>query len=1377
MLVRPRRWSVPLLSCLVLVLVAVFSGPVSSAVDYSTIKINEVQSEGTDTIELINTGAAAVDISGLVLKDETEEKPFTIPSSTTIAGHGFAVFNALTFGLGKGDSARLFDGTTLLDTTTWPSGTHAQTWGRCTDGTGPFGVTAATFGAANACVADPTKVKINEVKTNPNPDFVELVNTGSLPIDITGWKAVDNEAGRVPTAVTTTPTTIASGGYFSFTPSFGLGDADSITIFLANGTTQIDTYSWTVHPLPSAVRCPEGSGAFVLSAVATPGAKNSCPLPDGGANIKINEVESDPNDKVELVNTGSTPVDLSGYVLKDEGTVPFLVPGGTTIGAHAYLVIDTSPVFKFGKGDSARLFAPDGETLIDSTTWPADTHATNWGRCADGTGAFGVTTPTLGSANECGAPVDPTTAIRINEIESNGDKVADWVELTNTSTSTIDVSGWKILDNDAAHVTTPVVVPAATKIAPGAFYAIYTELNQSPGFGLGGADSVTLLLPDGTTSVDTYTWATHAPTTYGRCPDGVGAIKTTTTSTRGAPNACSPVRINEIESDAGTSADWVELVNISDVPVDVSGWTVKDSTDIGSVKLAAGTTIAAKAYTVVEGLTLDDGDTVRLFQTDGTTVAESYAWTNPAAVTYARCKDGLGDFVNATAATKGAANACPGLDTEPWPGSQNIRTADLEATFVQDLSGLAFDPKNSDILWAAQNKLGTLFKLKRDGQNWVPDTSDGWTAGKTPKYTDGTGAPDTEGLTIGPDGFIYAASERNNSASGVSRMSVLRYDPSATGTTLTATDEWDLTSKIPSAGANLGLEGTTWVPDSFLTAGGFLDQSTGTAYKPSDYPLHGTGLYIVAVEDTGALHAFALDSSGGTSHKIATISSGFPHLADVVFDPERQRLWAVTDDTHDGKTSLLKLQAGAFTVSEAYDRPATMPNLNNEGLAISPQSTCVNGFKEVLWSDDGDTGGHSLRSGTISCTAVPAPVAQDVKFTSVPPASPVFGQSYAVTATGGASGQPIVLRASDGCSIDGSTVRFAVVGVCTVTAAQAAAPGYLAGSAQQTIQVGKASTGTAVSVLATKVTAKVSILAPGAGIAGGMVEFRVGAGIIGFADLVDGTAALTYAVPAGADRNVTAIYVGNDAFTGSTGTALRRDPIITATVSPSRPGSGWYTSPVTVSFSCTTQGAPLVDDCPAAVTLAGDGAKQSATRTIAAVDGGQATTSVTDINIDRVAPTVRVGGVTQGKLYVGKKPSAACVGIDTLSGIASCIITTKVTPTRTTLTATATDRAGNVSRSASVSYRTLAYEVKGATYRGGKFHVKPGKTYTLAAAVTASGRVYGPARLGTIAKATQRLSGGTAKVTIPRSAKIGSTWKIQVKADGTTRTIKLKLTR
>jgi Ca2+-binding RTX toxin-like protein len=89
---------------------------------------------------------------------------------------------------------------------------------------------------------------------------------------------------------------------------------------------------------------------------------------------------------------------------------------------------------------------------------------------------------------------------------------------------------------------------------------------------------------------------------------------------------------------------------------------------------------------------------------------------------------------------------------------------------------------------------------------------------------------------------------------------------------------------------------------------------------------------------------------------------------DLEFEPETGHLWAVCDDTCNGRVATLDVTVGAFAVSGLYERPAGMPNLNNEGFAIAPQPACAAGRKPVFWSDDSGTGGHALRGGTIACT-------------------------------------------------------------------------------------------------------------------------------------------------------------------------------------------------------------------------------------------------------------------------------------------------------------------------------------------------------------------------------------------------------------------------
>jgi hypothetical protein len=889
--------------------------------------------------------------------------------------------------------------------------------------------------APAAAVADTpgSGVVLNEVKSNPNPDFVELLNTSSSPVDITGWKATDDTVGRVPVVITTAETILEPGGYFTFNPdalpsgAFGLGGGDEITIFLPDGTTKVDGFNW------------ENIGA----------------------------------------------------------------PGN-----HA------NP---------------------------------SYGRCANGTGEMVLNlSPTMGTTNDCPVVV-PTETIRINEVESNGDVVADWVELTNAGATAVDVSGWRLRDGGTDNPA--VTVPGGTTIAPGAFYAIYTEI-PGPGFGLGVDDTVTLYKTDGTTVVDSYAWGPHAATTYGRCPDGTGEFRVTTVATRGGPNACSPIRVNEVLT--SSAPDKVEIVNISGSAVDITGWVLKDSTDVDPTTLPAASVVPAHGYLVVEpSAALDAADSVRLY--DGTSApVDSATWATAPAPSLGRCGDGVGAFKQTKTATLGAVNDCPGLTTEPWPGSPTVTVSDDVATFNQDASGLAFDPADANTLWVAQNKLGTLWKMKKTGSTWAP--APGWS--KTPKYHNDAGAPDSEGITVGPDGAVYLATERDNSNSGVSKNTVLRYDANAaTGATLNATDEWNLNPLLPTVGANLGLEGITWVPDSYLVNGGFIDESTSAAYAPSTYPAHGTGLYVVAVEGSGLLYVLALDQTEAvqeTAHLVATVDprlltkAGPAGVMEVSYDAEQKRLWAICDDSCDGTSVLLTLSSGKFVVEHAYERPAGMPNLNNEGFAIAPKSTCVAGKKEVVWADDGDTGGHSLRSGTFPCAKLAVTVAAS-------DASVVYGKAVSVpvevTADGGTPTGSVTVSEGE-TALGTATLAVGQTSVSvpakslepgshTLTVAYAGDGDVYAGTDSIELTVTKAagsvSAADASAVYGEAASIPVTVTADGV-TPTGSVSVRDGATVLGTATLAAGQASV--AVPAGSlqpgAHALTVAYAGDDRVTTAT---------------------------------------------------------------------------------------------------------------------------------------------------------------------------------------------------------------------------------------------------
>lgn len=843
--------------------------------------------------------------------------------------------------------------------------------------------------AAPASAADIPSIVVNEVETAA--DWIELTNAGSEPVDISGFQVKDNADDHI--AVIPAGTVLAAGGFYAVDTNvgeadFGLGAADSARVFTADGVTLLDSYSWTAHPAPSYGRCPDGTGSFTTTVAASKNAANVCTL-DAADAVVINEVESSggvPGDWVELVNTGSVTVDLSGLrVLDSDDTHVYTVPAGTSLAAGAYFVVEEAQLtFGLGGSDSVRLTDASG-TAIDSYTWTAHADPTTYGRCPDRVGDFALTAAvTKGVANDCTPPA-ASASIVVNEVESNGDDT-DWVEVVNMGAEAVDLSGALFRDNDATRV--PWVVPAGSVVEPGKFFVIDQASGSNPGgfdFGLGNADEVHLFLPDGVTEIATYSWTVHSTVSYGRCPDGTGDFTTTTFSTKGAPNNCDlPVVINEVESQPESGEDWVELVNIGAGAVDASGLAIRDSEADHTYVIPAGTTIAAGEYLVVDalGYGLGGTDSVRLFDADGTTLLDTYPWTSHAAHTYGRCPDPKGAFEATTGATKGTQNLCAGVVIdEAWPGAADVRVLDAEDTFAGDLSGLDWEPSGSaalGTLWAVQNGDGLLYKLVADGAgDWTPVTTDGWVAGKTLRYPDGTGAVDAEGVTVTADdsaGGVYVSTERNNDASSISRPAVLRYDVSGSGVELTATREWNLAADFPGLAANSGLEGITWVPDSALLAGGFVDAVTGSAYDPADYPGHGGGLFFVGVEGTASVYAYAL-MTDGTFKRIATIATTFSLVADVQYDADRGGLWVVCDESCDGRIAFYELDpsTGVFAATHVFERPSAAGNFANEGFAVADDAVCVDGAKPTFYADDNDTDGFSLRSGSLPCESTGGP--------------------------------------------------------------------------------------------------------------------------------------------------------------------------------------------------------------------------------------------------------------------------------------------------------------------------------------------------------------------------------------------------------------------
>ncbi|GAA4812006.1 lamin tail domain-containing protein [Nocardioides caeni] len=726
-------------------------------------------------------------------------------------------------------------------------------------------------------------------------------------------------------------------------------------------------------------------------------------------NVVINEVSSNGfagGDFIELHNQGSTTVDLTGYHLKDNKTLAeddIVLDGKLPPGGYAVHYVDGGPgaapkPFGLGGADEATLLSPDGATVIDTYAWA--THVTpSFARVPDGTGTFAVTTaPTPGGPNALATTAE--AQVTLNEVFTDGagtsaEGLHDYVEIHNGSTGPADLTGWYVTDGPGTPTAADRVTlggPTAT-VPAGGYLAVETELMDTEipsgftylpvsngtksGFGLNKTDWVFLHKPDGTLVSTTFkgTLPDEHANTWSRVHPGTGLWRNGADQTPGAVNTFpggevpvldTPVVLNEVSNTSGQ----VELLNTGAESVDISGWTLLDSTAAVVHTVPAATTIAPGALHVATGITgLDSADSLTIRRASDLASVVAFTWFEDGIASYSRCElFGTVSYVETPAATFGAANTCPSLDTQPWPGASTVATVDEVNGFGDqdgngegDVSGAAFDPSDPSILWVVQNK-NTLHKMHAVAGTYV--AVDGWEGGKKLLFASGAGKVDSEGVTVGTDGSVHVTSERDNDNSGVSSNKIERYDVSgvtAATTSLTAVDEWDVNDFV-TTGANLGLEGITYVPDSFLVDAGW--EVGGAPYSAATHPT--PGLFVTAVEGTGNLHFFSL-AAGAAPVEVKVEDSGFPFSMDVTYDADRDRLWALCDDSCGGVHNVLDVVDGDFVVEASYARPAGMPNLNNEGMAIAPASTCADGVQQVVWTDDGDTDGFSLRAGNLPC--------------------------------------------------------------------------------------------------------------------------------------------------------------------------------------------------------------------------------------------------------------------------------------------------------------------------------------------------------------------------------------------------------------------------
>ena len=120
------------------------------------------------------------------------------------------------------------------------------------------------------------------------------------------------------------------------------------------------------------------------------------------------------------------------------------------------------------------------------------------------------------------------------------------------------------------------------------------------------------------------------------------------------------IRINEVVSNLDVPGGYIELINPSDLPVDLGGWTVMMSDPQNFVVLPSGFIIPAHGYLTVNEINIPHGiassDAVRLFS-HFEVLIDQFDWRGNPQPNFSRCPELDGPFL-VRSATRRAANDC-----------------------------------------------------------------------------------------------------------------------------------------------------------------------------------------------------------------------------------------------------------------------------------------------------------------------------------------------------------------------------------------------------------------------------------------------------------------------------------------------------------------------------------------------------------------------------------------------------------------------------------------------------------------------------------------------------------------------------------------------
>ncbi len=267
----------------------------------------------------------------------------------------------------------------------------------------------------------------------------------------------------------------------------------------ARGSWRVANWATTATNAANRVT-PGAASAVAQSLAAFPNLWINEVLPSNVAGPQDNAGDRDPY--VEIINTGTTAVSLSGLMLTDNFTnLPaWTFPVGTAIPAGGFLTVwaDGEPgesvpgiphtSFRLNPSSGGvalvrRQGAGNTPAVLDYLTWEQLPAGRSFGSIPDGEPRTRriLFHPTPGATND---PVAPVVNVVINEVMAQNTRTLadpadgdwdDWIELHNTGSQSVDLASYYLTDNLTNSVSAMFRIPGGYPIPAGGFLLVWAD--------------------------------------------------------------------------------------------------------------------------------------------------------------------------------------------------------------------------------------------------------------------------------------------------------------------------------------------------------------------------------------------------------------------------------------------------------------------------------------------------------------------------------------------------------------------------------------------------------------------------------------------------------------------------------------------------------------------------------------------------------------------------------------------------------------------------------------------------------------------------------------------------------------------------------------